>query len=56
VPVRTPAGLTSIAATAGISLLDTQTALSYLAGHGFVVESEQGWRLDGPPEAEVPVC
>ncbi len=56
VPVRTPAGLTSIAATAGISLLDTQTALSYLAGHGFVVESEQGWRLDRPPEAEVPVC
>jgi DNA processing protein len=55
VPVRTPAGLPSIAATAGISLLSTQSSLSYLAGHGFVVESEEGWRLDRTAEGEVPV-
>ncbi len=55
VPVRTPAGLSSIAATAGTSLLSTRSALSYLADHGFVVESEQGWRLDRTGEREVPV-
>ncbi len=54
VPVRTPAGLPSIAATAGTSLLSTQSALSYLAEHGFVVESDQGWRLDRSAEGEVP--
>ncbi len=55
VPVRTPAGLPSIAATAGTSLLSTQSALSYLAEHGFVVESDQGWRLDRSADGEVPV-
>lgn len=55
VPVRTPAGLPAIAATAGISLLSTQSALSYLAGRGFVVESDEGWRLDRSAEREVPV-
>ncbi len=54
VPVQTPAGLPAIAATAGISLLTTQSALSYLAGRGFVVESDAGWRLDRSAEGEVP--
>lgn len=45
VPVRHPAGLASIAATAGIALLETQTALTYLARHDFVVQDREGWRL-----------
>lgn len=47
VPVRQPAGLTSIAATAGIALLDAQTALTYLTEREFVVRDGAGWRL-GP--------
>jgi DNA processing protein len=47
VPLRHPAGLASIAATAGIALVDTQTALRYLAEHEFVVCEQSGWRL-GP--------
>lgn len=45
VPVHRPAGLEAIAATAGINLLETQTALTYLAEHDFVTRDELGWRL-----------
>jgi DNA processing protein len=45
VPVRQVAGLAAIAATAGVALVDTQTALSYLARHDFVVREGGGWRL-----------
>ena len=47
VPLRRPAPLESIAATAGIDLVDTQGALTSLARGGFVVGAEGGWRL-GP--------
>ena len=40
-----PAALTSIAATAGVGLLEVQTALTYLASKGFVVRAGAGWRL-----------
>ena len=50
VPVRHPAGLASIAATAGIGLLAMQTALSYLSERGYVVGAASGWRL-GPQAA-----
>ena len=52
VPVRQPAGLASIAATAGIALTETQTALTYLAQRDFVVEQAGGWRLG--PRARLP--
>jgi DNA processing protein len=45
VPVHQPAGLASIAATAGVGLLEVQTALTYLATRGFVVRAGAGWRL-----------
>ena len=45
VPVQRPAVLASIAAAAGVGLLEVQTALTYLAGRGFVVRSGDGWRL-----------
>ena len=45
VPVGRPADLSAVAATAGINLLDTQTALTYLAERGFVVQDALGWRL-----------
>jgi DNA processing protein len=45
VPVHQPAALASIAATAGVALLEVQTALTYLASRGFVVETGNGWRL-----------
>lgn len=47
VPVRQLAALDSIAATAGIALLEAQQALAYLSERGFVVAERQGWRL-GP--------
>ena len=45
VPVHHPAPLASIAATAGVGLLEVQTALTYLAGRGFVDRTGTGWRL-----------
>lgn len=45
VPLRQPAGLDSIAATAGIALLEAQTALTYLSEREFVDRVGQGWRL-----------
>lgn len=45
VPVHQPAPLASIAATAGVGLLEVQTALTYLAGRGFVDRAGTGWRL-----------
>ncbi len=54
VPLRQPAGLPAIAATAGISLLATQSALTHLAGRGFVAESVGGWRLERSADDEVP--
>jgi DNA processing protein len=54
VPVRRPAPLDSIAATAGVALLEVQTALTYLARHGFVVETATGWRLAGSDAAIIP--
>ena len=45
VPVHQPAPLASIAATAGVGLLEVQTALTYLSGRGFVVRAGAGWRL-----------
>ena len=50
VPLRQAAGLGAIATTAGIELLATQTALGYLAEHGFVLRADSGWRL-GPRAA-----
>jgi DNA processing protein len=54
VPVHRPAPLDSIAATAGVAVLEVQTALTYLARHGFVVETASGWRLAGSDAAMVP--
>lgn len=45
VPVHQSAPLVSIAAAAGVGLLEAQTALTYLAGRGFVVGGADGWRL-----------
>jgi DNA processing protein len=45
VPVHQPAALASIAATAGVGLLEVQTALTYLSARGFVVRAGAGWRL-----------
>lgn len=53
VPVHRPAPLESIAATAGIDLLDTQTALSHLHQCGLAEPTERGWRL-GESAREVP--
>lgn len=47
VPRRRPAELSAIAATAGIGLRETHTALGYLVAHEFVVREPTGWRL-GP--------
>ncbi len=54
VPVRQPAGLDAIAATAGVAVLDTQTALTYLTEHGFVACDGRGWRLGPRGGVEVP--
>jgi DNA processing protein len=43
VPLRQPAGADSIARTAGIGLLDTQSALRRLQRDGFVARVEGGW-------------
>ncbi|HET6693037.1 MAG TPA: DNA-processing protein DprA [Pedococcus sp.] len=45
VPVHQPAPLASIAATAGVGLLEVQTALTYLTSMGFVIRAGDGWRL-----------
>ena len=45
VPVHHPAALASIASTAGVGLLEVQTALTYLTSQGFVVRAGDGWRL-----------
>jgi len=45
VPLRRPADLESIAATAGIDLVDTQSALRHLRRCGLAVHTEAGWRL-----------
>ena len=54
VPVRRPAGLESVAAAAGIALLDTQRALIYLASRGYVVGDSGGWRLGELARSGVP--
>lgn len=54
VPIHQPAPLASIAATAGIGLLDTQKALSYLADRDFVLQGPTGWRLGQQGRAEIP--
>lgn len=54
VPLHRPATLASIAATAGISLFETQKALSYLADRDFVDQGPTGWRLGQKGLAEVP--
>ena len=53
VPVHHPADVGGIAATAGVDLLPTRTALSYLEERGFVVHDEWGWRL-GPAVQQIP--
>ncbi|HEX5862024.1 MAG TPA: DNA-processing protein DprA [Nocardioides sp.] len=45
VPVHQPAALTSIATTAGVGLLEVQSALDHLAERGFVDRVGMGWRL-----------
>ena len=45
VPVHQPAALGSIATTAGVGLLEVQSALDYLAERGFVDRAGEGWRL-----------
>ncbi len=54
VPVRRPAGLESIAAAAGIALLDTQSALIYLTDRGYVVGDGSGWRLGALARSGLP--
>ncbi|MGA9747033.1 MAG: DNA-protecting protein DprA, partial [Nocardioides sp.] len=54
VPLRQVAGLGAIAATAGIELLATQTALRYLAEREFVVRADSGWRLGPRAEPHLP--
>jgi DNA processing protein len=54
VPVRRVAGLASIAATAGVALVETQSALSYLARHDFVVREAGGWRLGERARGGIP--
>jgi DNA processing protein len=54
VPVRRPAGLESIAAAAGIALLDTQSALIYLTDRGYVVGDGGGWRLGALARSGLP--
>ena len=53
VPVHRPADVAAIARTAGIGLLASRTALAHLAKGGFVVDTEEGWRL-GPAALGVP--
>jgi DNA processing protein len=45
VPRRQPAGVESVARTAGIHLIDTQATLSRLERLGFVEQVAHGWRL-----------
>ncbi len=45
VPIASPASVVSIAATAGLALLDVQAALRRLDGGGLVELVEGGWRL-----------
>jgi len=54
VPVRRAAGLESIAATAGIALLEAQSALNFLSARGYVVGDGPGWRLGALARATVP--
>ena len=54
VPVRRAAGLESIAAAAGIALLDTQSALIYLTDRGYVVGDGGGWRLGALARSGLP--
>ena len=54
VPVRQVAGVAAIAATAGIELLATQTALRHLSERGFVVGVDAGWRLGPRAVTNVP--
>lgn len=54
VPVRRPARLDSIAATAGIALVESQSALAYLADRGFVVRDGAGWRLGARGRTHLP--
>ena len=45
VPLASPAPVDSIAITAGMALLDVQSALRRLVRDGLVELSERGWRL-----------
>jgi DNA processing protein len=54
VPLRRPAPLPSIAATAGVGLLDAQKALSYLAEKDFVRQQHDGWTLGPRGLARIP--
>lgn len=53
VPLHRPAPLESIAATAGIDLIDTQSALRHLDQCGLAVPADGGWRL-GASAREAP--
>ncbi len=54
VPVQRGVGIEAIAATAGIGLLATQKALSYLSERGFVEAAGAGWRLAPRVSARLP--
>jgi DNA processing protein len=54
VPVRQPAPLASIAATAGVGLLEVQRTLTYLAERRFVDQTPSGWRLGERALADLP--
>lgn len=54
VPLHRSAGLDAIAATAGIAVLQTQTALTYLTEHGYAVGDERGWRLGTRARHDIP--
>lgn len=53
VPLHRPAPVESIATTAGIDVLDTQTALRHLHQCGLAERTDAGWRL-GESAREVP--
>ena len=54
VPVARAAPLDSIAATAGLRIRETQTALTYLSERDFVRRTPQGWRLGERALVDVP--
>ena len=52
-PVALPAPVVSIAATAGLALLDVQSALRRLDRDGLVELSGEGWRLTRAATSEM---